>query len=116
MLTNLFDLDFRERLAVADVAAVAHLALKLDHRHLFVTAVGNDLGLALTARNERRTDLYLFTRVVRDHQTVEAEAGARFEVEFFDLELLAFGDEVLLAAGSNYCKHIGIFWLLRRLF
>lgn len=105
MLTDLFDLNFGKWLTVTHVAAVAHLALELNHRDLVGATVRDDRDLTRATRHERRAHLHLLSRFIGDHQTIEREAGARFEIELFDLELLALGDEVLLAAGCNDCVH-----------
>ncbi|MNE48019.1 hypothetical protein D3C80_1424580 [compost metagenome] len=79
-------------------------ATELDDGHLVVTALGDHFGGDFGTSHNRRADLHVVA-IGNQQNLVESNAFAGGYVELFNLEVFAFSDFVLLAAGNNYCVH-----------
>ena len=92
------DLQRRERLAVALLAAVALAALVLEDDDLLAQALLDNLGLDRDAADRRLADLDA-AAVVGEQQGPERDLRAGGTDELLDAKGLPFADTILLSPG-----------------
>src|SRR5512133_1769635 len=79
------------------------LLLLAEVDDLLVPALSDDLALDRRAADHRRTDLG--RALTPEHQHVEVHLAANVALELLDLESIALGHAVLLAAGLDHRVH-----------
>ena len=98
---DLVDTDLDEVLAMALAALVLLLALELEDENLVAASCAYDRGENLGS-GEIGLELTLFGAHGEDVGELEL---AIFVGGGFDLELFAWGDQILFAAGADNCVH-----------
>src|SRR5579863_8944580 len=101
---NRGDLQRREGLAVARLAAIALAALVLEDDDLLPQALLQDLGLDRDARHGRAAHLDL-AGVVSEQQRAEGDLRARRTVELLDAQGLPLGDAILFSTRCDDGVH-----------
>src|SRR3990172_6618723 len=96
------DEDLGVGLAVTALLRPA-LLLLAEVGHLLVLALADDLALHGRSGDHGATDLRLALAAQQEH--VERELPAHLAVLLLDLDSVALGDAVLLAAGPDHCVH-----------
>src|SRR5436190_17839969 len=98
------DLELGERLAVAVVAAVALAAPDLEHDQLLVTALRDDFGADLRARDERLAHCDLLAAEHQHFRKLELVTGAAGQLLY--TQAAAFAHAILLATRLDDRVHV----------
>jgi len=90
------------------VALTLHVVLttaELDDGHFVVAALGNHFSGDFGTIDHRSADLHIVA-IADQQNAVKGDSFASRNFEFFNLEVFAFGNLVLLAAGYDNCVHL----------